>query len=299
MPDPGGPSALNRVDLMLRQDCNIRCTFCYQDLFDQAAPPEESFDFSLERIWQVLALGRGHGYEEVYISGGEPTLSGDLEQIIRRARHMGYHRIKIMTNGLRLSAPSYADALAAAGLTGVAYSLHGPTARVHEAHTARPGSFHRLLKGLRHLVANHKSVEVEVNSVVTSHNVGHLIPLAELVASLGVGELHLQHVVPSSPGARAMVPSREAVRGGLRAVIHGAPPGLHISCAFVPYCWMDQYEDHVPRFDFTAPFLSNCPSMFDGWRQALLDAKEVKEVCETCPEFDFCRGFWRRDQGRT
>ncbi len=287
----GGPSGLGRVDLMLRCDCNISCPFCYQDLFEALQP---RFDFGRERIDAALGEGQRHGYDELYISGGEPTMGESLPDIMATARDMGYRQIKIMTNGLRLASASYTDELVACGLTGVAFSLHGHEARVHELHTAREGSFDRLMRGLRHLVREHAgAVDVEVNTVVTRHNLGSLGELARFVAGEGVPELHLQHVVPSSPGAREMMPDPERMRAALRRVIETCPDGLHISMAFVPYCWLPGLERYIPRFDFTTPFLSNCPEMFDGWREALLEAKEVRSECEGCPDFNHCRGFWK------
>ncbi len=276
---------------MLRGDCNIQCPFCYQDIFQQ----QGSFDFSLERVRQALDEGRRHGYEEVYISGGEPTIHEDLPGVVRLCRSLGFGKVKIMTNGMRLGSAAYADALAGAGLTGVAFSLHGHDAAVHERHTGRTGSFSRLVAGLSHLVAHHQAVDVEVNTVVTAHNIGSLDELAGFVASLGVGELHLQHVVPSTPAAREMAPGAEQASAAIRRVIDRCPEGLHLSLAFFPHCWLRGYEDQIPDFDFTVPFLSNCPAMFDGWKQALLSAKVVTDECRECDDFKNCRGFWKTD----
>lgn len=282
-----GPSGLARVDLMLRGDCNIRCPFCYQGIFEG----HDRFDFSLQRMQQTMDQGRRHGYEELYISGGEPTISEELLAVVQYARSRGYQKIKVMTNGVRLADPAFSAELCRAGLTGVAFSLHGHDAAVHLRHTARPGSFEALITGLQ-LMQEQPAVDVEVNTVVTRHNSLTLEPLARLVASLGVAELHLQHVVPGSPGARAMTPDATGLQAALRQLIQRCPPRLHLSLAFIPYCWMRGLEHYIPRFDFTTRFLSNCPTMFEGWRDALLAAKVVTDECHDCADFDWCRGHW-------
>lgn len=281
---------MQRVDLMMRSDCNINCPFCYQDIFQRAAG---EFDFSYGRLQSALRQGRRYGYQEVYISGGEPTISKDLGDIVAYARSLGYQRVKVMTNGIRLASRAYVDALAAAGLTGLAFSLHGHTKAVHNLHTGNERSFDRLVAGLKDVISRHSEVDVEVNTVVTRHNIDSLVELARLVSSLGVRELHLQHVVPSSPQIKELVPAPAQVKAGLRRVIHCRPDALHLSLAFVPYCWLRGYEQYIPRFDFTTPFFSNCPAMFEGWQEALLAAKVLTEECRGCPDFDHCRGFWQ------
>lgn len=76
--------------------CNFRCPFCHNSglLGNDAQPlmsPEELFTF-LKKRKSIL--------EGVCVTGGEPTLSGDLEKFIRDIRQMGY-LIKLDTNGYR------------------------------------------------------------------------------------------------------------------------------------------------------------------------------------------------------
>lgn len=76
--------------------CNFRCPFCHNSelLGNDAKPlmlPEELFTF-LKKRKTIL--------EGVCITGGEPTLSGDLEEFIRDIRHMGY-LVKLDTNGYK------------------------------------------------------------------------------------------------------------------------------------------------------------------------------------------------------
>lgn len=76
--------------------CNFRCPFCHnKDLLgndtEALYTEDELMDF-LKKRSNIL--------EGVCITGGEPTLSPDLESLIRRIRALGYH-IKLDTNGSR------------------------------------------------------------------------------------------------------------------------------------------------------------------------------------------------------
>ena len=76
--------------------CNFRCPFCHNSgLIGNEA---ESM-FSEEEILSFLKKRKGI-LEGVCITGGEPTLSEDLEPFIRKIRDLGY-LIKLDTNGYR------------------------------------------------------------------------------------------------------------------------------------------------------------------------------------------------------
>ncbi len=76
--------------------CNFRCPFCHNgELLTEDA--EELF--SMDQILSVLKK-RASLLEGVCITGGEPTLSADLEQLIRRIKELGLS-VKLDTNGYR------------------------------------------------------------------------------------------------------------------------------------------------------------------------------------------------------
>jgi pyruvate formate lyase activating enzyme len=74
--------------------CNFRCPFCHNSsLIGNDARSE----FSEEEILNFLIKRKGI-LEGVCITGGEPTISGELESLIRKIRDLGY-LIKLDTNG--------------------------------------------------------------------------------------------------------------------------------------------------------------------------------------------------------
>lgn len=89
--------------------CNFRCPFCHNGdlVLDPASQPvisEEEVMFYLKKRHGIL--------EGVCITGGEPTLQGDLADFIRGLKSMGY-LVKLDTNGYR---PEVLKALLQEGL---------------------------------------------------------------------------------------------------------------------------------------------------------------------------------------
>ena len=79
--------------------CNFRCPYCHNSSLVleadslEAYPDAEIFDY-LEK--------RKHVLDAVCITGGEPTLTSNLEEIIDRIKSMGY-LVKLDSNGTRPS----------------------------------------------------------------------------------------------------------------------------------------------------------------------------------------------------
>lgn len=77
--------------------CNFRCPFCQNSSL--VLHPSEEPDISEETVLSFLQKRQGI-LEGVCISGGEPTLSADLEDFIKKIRALGYP-VKLDTNGTR------------------------------------------------------------------------------------------------------------------------------------------------------------------------------------------------------
>ena len=77
--------------------CNFRCPFCHNaslvlpEKFGATLPTEEFFAFLESRKGKLRA---------VCVSGGEPTMQGDLREFISRIKEMGF-LVKLDTNGTR------------------------------------------------------------------------------------------------------------------------------------------------------------------------------------------------------
>ncbi len=76
--------------------CNFRCPFCHNS---ELIGRDVKSEYKEEEILDFLKKRKGI-LEGVCISGGEPTLSEDLENFIRKIRDQGY-LIKLDTNGYR------------------------------------------------------------------------------------------------------------------------------------------------------------------------------------------------------
>lgn len=109
--------------------CNLCCPLCF------ASSQGTGRDLSLEEIEKRYTyLMEQGGPFNVQLSGGEPTLRDDLDEIIRMGKRAGISFFQLNTNGIRLAAePDYVKKLADAGLDCVFLQFDGLEDDIYEA----------------------------------------------------------------------------------------------------------------------------------------------------------------------
>ncbi len=189
------------VLLEVTERCNLRCRFCFARGGEGAREP------GLDELKAAIRdIVRQCGSPLLQLSGGEPTLRDDLDELIRYAREAGCSYVQLNTNGIRLARePDYAARLEEAGLDIVFLQFDGTRDEIYETLRGRP-----LLETKLEAIRVCSELRVGVTLVptvvkgVNDQNLGELIALAAALAP-GVRGVHFQPVsyfgrYPESPG---------------------------------------------------------------------------------------------------
>ncbi len=115
---------LRDLRISVTDRCNFRCTYCMpKEIFNREYEfLERELLLSFEEIERLTRIFVAHGVDKVRITGGEPLLRRDLEQLVRMlAAVEGLADLTLTTNGALLERK--AESLAAAGLRRVTVSL--------------------------------------------------------------------------------------------------------------------------------------------------------------------------------
>jgi len=83
--------------VLFTRGCNFACPFCHNGHLLLKFNKAQSEEIELEHVMAFLQERKGF-IDAVVISGGEPTLHAELDELCRRLRGMGY-AIKLDTNG--------------------------------------------------------------------------------------------------------------------------------------------------------------------------------------------------------
>jgi uncharacterized radical SAM superfamily Fe-S cluster-containing enzyme len=108
--------------------CNMTCPMCFADSNHSSHDvPISIIRKSLENLLEVT-----HTPIPIQISGGEPTLRQDLPEIISLAASLGFRRIELITNGIKISkTPELLHNLKEKGLTSVYLQFDGLSKETH------------------------------------------------------------------------------------------------------------------------------------------------------------------------
>ena len=185
-------SAPHRMDLMLSAmtrggawHCNQKCLHCYA----AGQPMGESRELTTAEWKDVLARLRAANIPQVTFTGGEPTLRGDLVELVDAAQ---WFVTRLNTNG-RLLTPQLCRALAEASLDSVQVTLYAADAEAHNALVGAPG-FDETVRGIRNAVD--AGLIVSVNTPLCSLNRDYAATL-RFAAALGVRYATCSGLIPS------------------------------------------------------------------------------------------------------
>ena len=116
------------VLLEITNRCNLKCPICFASSNENIKE-----DISIERISEYYDyLMKCGGPYNIQLSGGEPTLRDDLDEIIKIGRDKGFTFFQLNTNGIRIGEDeNYIKALANAGLNTVFLQFDGLSDEVY------------------------------------------------------------------------------------------------------------------------------------------------------------------------
>lgn len=107
----GRPLSALRISVTDR--CNLRCGYCMPELDYRWLPRDDLLSFA--EITRLVRVMIGLGVAKVRLTGGEPLLRQDLEDLVASlASERGLREVALITNGVLLA--SKAAALRVAGL---------------------------------------------------------------------------------------------------------------------------------------------------------------------------------------
>ena len=181
-----------RIVVELTNRCNLACAHCHDGRHGGKD------DLSLEVLQRILASAKDEGFDELSLTGGDPTLHPEFPEILRICAGAGY-RISLVTNGWNF-ATIYPQLLEQRQqLDTITFSLDGATEPTH-GRLRGNDSYRRVLQAMSVCVA--LDLPFSINTVVTRHNQDELEDLVQLALQMGSRGIRFGHLMPTPRTAR-------------------------------------------------------------------------------------------------
>jgi sulfatase maturation enzyme AslB (radical SAM superfamily) len=289
-----------QIELQLGHVCNNRCVFCVSGLLTEqrVARPIDA-----EPVFAALRHGAAQGVKRVTFLGGEPTTQQSFLPAVALAVELGYGPIVIFTNGVKTRKAEFVDqVLALGGRYEWRFSVQGGTRQAHDAVTERPGSYDRIIAGMRHVRA--RGQDLTINMCVNERSYRSVVHFPALCAELGVRQLHIDQIRPKDAGARSdaylasimtpyevMAPYFDQMLQGFEAL----DPEFDVNLGNFPYCLLPQWAHkihHDGQLTYTYPAdHGGLSAAFDKYPDKRAD-KHHPPQCAACVFRPDCNGVF-------
>ena len=224
---------LHWLEISADYRCNNRCIGCFSVL-DDGGP-----SMSSREIAAALVTARERGATNLWLGGGEPTLRKDLVATVRRARELGYERVKLQTNGMLLAYPEFTERLVSAGVTEVNFAIKGARAETHDRLTRTPRCHEVMLKGMAEARSHALSLEGDI--LVYRSNMAELPDMVRQYAEAGLARFNVWLFSATDQGDRDLSQQVPRISDVMPFIVqaldeHPERPADFISSLHTPPC---------------------------------------------------------------
>lgn len=272
----------------LTRECNNNCLFCYQK-----SKGKEKHDIG--RIKEKIVELRKQGIKYIEFSGGEPTLSSYLPDLIMLAKNEKYENISLLTNGRRLSYENYFSELVACGLKTVIFMVPEGTAETYEKITlSGKGGFSQLQDALNLAQKKRKSIEFGTVTIINKNNYRRLPEIISWISKMKPSFITLSYPIPlEGKGEKIIVPSISEIRPFIKKVSDRFGKKCKLCIDGIPWCQLPESENYILNEMFQKECLILTPG---GNLSKRLDQIKMlgmkKESCNGCRNYGRCIGFF-------
>jgi len=181
------------VAFEVTRKCRFNCIHCRAVASEKA----DSEYLTTDQCKQILfSLGR-YNKCVVILTGGEPMEREDIYELIEFGNDVG-HRMAMATCGYSINDDT-AKKLKDCGTLTLSFSLDGSDANSHDSFRRVAGAFEITLAAIEK--SREHGIRFQINTTVTSRNIGHVPKIAHLAQELGAYCFNPFILVPTGRGA--------------------------------------------------------------------------------------------------
>ncbi|HPI78308.1 MAG TPA: radical SAM protein, partial [bacterium] len=265
--------------LRINYNCNEKCLFCFVD-----HRRDSMSDAEIDAFAEFL---NNREPCDIIISGGEPTLSDNLVEHIKKLKKANARSLSIQTNAVLLHRKENVEELASAGLDFAVVSLHSHDPVISGVLTGNRDSFEKTIQGIVNL--RDCGLSVFISHVINTLNYPSLSDFVRFSSSeLGRAPIAFSSVEAMSceDMNRGFAPMHSEIKHCLANALDlcyelRVPFFRLASKSGFPLCILDGNPKYFHDAVFVGDGCSNMPNMIKP------------NACSACGLSDYCSGINR------
>jgi len=179
----------------LTKRCNLACAHCYMDA--ETMQHGDKNELATEEVCSLLDDIAGRSTETmVVLTGGEPLMRGDLEELITHGSQRGLAMV-VGTNGVALT-EKRVQSLKAAGAMGVGISVDSLDPEKHDAFRGLPGAWEKTMQGIE--ACKRHDLPFQIHFSVTESNADEVPSMIDFARATGARVLNVFFLVCTGRG---------------------------------------------------------------------------------------------------
>lgn len=171
----------NYAEVRVTEGCNSHCITCAA--WKNSRVDELSTEEMIDAFRQLKEIGVNH----IRLSGGEPLIRSDIEDLVKECSLLGFKEVYVATNGLLLERK--AKELVENGVTHFGVSLDG-IKETNDSIRGVQGDYEKVLKGVKAVKDSAKNlgknIPVTIFTTILKQNIYELHMILELCENIGV-----------------------------------------------------------------------------------------------------------------
>lgn len=170
--------------------CTLACPHCRAAAVDLRDPDE----LTTAEAFTMLESAAKIGPALIILSGGEPLLRQDLEEIAAKAVALGHRPVVSCNDGSLLTEARIAS-LKQAGIRHFSFSMHSSSREAHDHFVRVAGAYDHALAAFARI--KEQGLSFQINTTILPTNADKLPELKDWVLSLQASSWHLFFIVPT------------------------------------------------------------------------------------------------------
>ncbi|MCP3868442.1 MAG: radical SAM protein [Gammaproteobacteria bacterium] len=183
------------IAINLTRRCNLACDHCYMDAETRLSGGNE--ELKTHEVKHLLdEICTRSNETMVVLTGGEPLLRRDLEQLIEHGNKQGLSMV-VGSNSIMLT-EQRVQSLKAAGTMGIGISLDSLDPEKHDSFRGCPGSWEKTLEGIEY--CRRHELPFQIHFSVTENNAEEVRPMIDFARGTGAHVMNVFFLVCTGRG---------------------------------------------------------------------------------------------------